>query len=122
MLRNANAIFPQAQAAFISLTTHTATGRAHSPHIREQISLIQFASRKARVSADHATEPSKLLDLQLETRFNELKKYKDEHGNCIVNTQTGGSLGRWVAKGRREYKRGKLSLERIEQLDSIGFA
>jgi len=75
-----------------------------------------------------------------------LIKYKDDHGDCNVNTETGGPLGEWVntqrqsyIKGtlspdtggplgksvnnrREEYKNGNLSKERIEQLESLGFS
>ena len=61
-----------------------------------------------------------------QTRFEELKKYKAEHGNTDV-PQKFGSLGIWVNKQRNGYthlKKGKssqLTQERITQLKSIGF-
>ncbi len=63
-------------------------------------------------------------------RYQELVKFKQENGHCIVPqlyTKVKG-LGKWVSKQREQYKNlvdGKYSFiteERIEQLDAIGFS
>lgn len=81
------------------------------------MSSIQSRSRKA--SGDLAATPERSkFDLRWVARFDELKKYKDEHGDCKVPENQGqfGPLGRWVTKQRRSYNKGKLSRGRIEQL------
>ena len=54
------------------------------------------------------------------TRFDELVDFKNDHGDCNV-PQGQGSLGMWVNRQREEVKAGRLSEERIELLESIGF-
>ena len=63
---------------------------------------------------------------QWETRFNELVQYKARHGDCNAPRgrkvpQSQGPLGRWVHKQRDGYKKSKLSQDRIDRLNGIGF-
>ena len=53
-------------------------------------------------------------------RLGELAKYKAEQGNTNV-PQSQGSLGNWVITQRTQYKKGKLSKERVQKLDDLGF-
>lgn len=60
------------------------------------------------------------------TRYNELKEYREEKGNCLVPFKYGinPKLGQWVATQRKEFKkedRGLLTEERIRMLDEIDF-
>ena len=55
-------------------------------------------------------------------RYEQLRDFKESHGDCNVNTVTGGQLGNWVRKQRQSYRDGRLSQERIERLESIGFS
>jgi hypothetical protein len=54
-----------------------------------------------------------------------LQAYKAEHGDCVVlqhfKTEDGFTLGRWCSHRRGNYKNGKLSQERIEALEALGF-
>ena len=54
-------------------------------------------------------------------RFEELKKFRDEHGHCRV-PQKSGKLGQWV-KHQRNTKsiRVARSEEKIAKLEAIGF-
>jgi len=52
--------------------------------------------------------------------LNQLIDYKEKNGNCNV-PQSQGPLGTWVSNKRQRYKKGKLSQEHINQLESIGF-
>ena len=64
-----------------------------------------------------------------EERKMQLKAYRDEHGNCNVpsNYSKNKKLSVWVKRQRRQYKffhAGKpsnMSLDRINQLESLGF-
>ena len=51
-------------------------------------------------------------------RLDELKGYVAEHGHCDV-PQGHGPLGTWVHNQRQ--RKGKLSNERVQQLDNLGF-
>ena len=55
-----------------------------------------------------------------ELRYEELTNYKAQNGDCNVPTKQ-GPLGRWVNNQRQSYKKGKLSQESIDLLESIGF-
>ena len=64
--------------------------------------------------------------VQWDARFQELKKYKETHGDCNVPNKH-KSLGTWVHTQRQYYrllKEGKyshMSDDRIQKLESIGF-
>ena len=53
-------------------------------------------------------------------RFDELVDFKNDNGDCNV-PRSQGSLGKWANTQRQSYKKGKLSQERIDLLESIGF-
>jgi hypothetical protein len=59
-------------------------------------------------------------DVAWEVRFDELRCYRDKHGNCNVS-QTSGQLGWWVGQQRALRTRGTLSSMRKARLDEIGF-
>ena len=48
------------------------------------------------------------------------KAFKEEHGHASP-PQSHPSLGNWCIHRRQEYKKSKLSKERIKLLESIGF-
>ena len=54
------------------------------------------------------------------TRFKELVQYKANHGDCNISTKQ-GQLGKWVGTQRTNYRKGKLSQDRIDRLNGIGF-
>ena len=62
-----------------------------------------------------------------EAMFDELKRYKEEHGDCNVRTGTGykehpqPKLAAWVAKQRKLQKEGRLRADRKARLDELGF-
>ena len=62
-----------------------------------------------------------LLEEAWQNKFNELKEFQLEQGHAspIVRDT---SLGKWVDWQRQIYKKGKLSPERIELLNSISFS
>lgn len=55
-----------------------------------------------------------------EERFRRLYAWKIEHGHCAVPIAQ-GELGTWVSKQRQLRKRGKLSKEKIDALNSLEF-
>ena len=64
-------------------------------------------------------------DSQWKDKFEEARKYKEEHGNLNVPqsyvTEKGTKLAAWISNQRWKRKQGLMSQARIEFLDSIGF-
>jgi hypothetical protein len=58
--------------------------------------------------------------------FEQLMTYRAAHGDCAVPRNfaaaDGTKLGSWVHRQRKAYKAGKLSPERVEPLEAVGFA
>ena len=65
------------------------------------------------------------FEQQWEEGFQELSTYHREHGNCSVAqrfvTKSGLKLGQWLSTQRHDYKESKLSDERKQRLDALGF-
>jgi len=64
-----------------------------------------------------------------ETRYEQLKQYKAEHGDCNVPMRKDDpQLGEWVGQQRKQYKLKKegkkapITDERIQKLDELDFA
>ena len=53
-----------------------------------------------------------------------LVEYKDIYGDCNVPGKypNNPQLSTWVGNQRKSKKKGKLSLDKIERLDSLGFS
>ena len=62
-----------------------------------------------------------ILDLQWESRFNDLLTYKAVHGNVNVPQGEPTGLGAWVSTQRATKKANEISDERIQRLEEIGF-
>ena len=85
--------------------------------------------RKGKLSQDRFKKLEKLgfvwnaLEAQWEERYQELVKYRIEHGNCNVPAKYSANpkLGGWVSKQRQDYQSGRLSKARITRLEKIGF-
>ena len=60
-----------------------------------------------------------------EEAFGELAAYKATHGHCNVPqlfiTENGMKLGQWVINQRANYSHSKLSADRIQRLENLGF-
>jgi len=65
------------------------------------------------------------LKLPWEERYNQLKVYAEEFGNCDVaqNFKRKGfdGIGNWVMQQRRAYRSGNMNAERILKLEQVGF-
>ena len=76
-------------------------------------------------SSGQPSEPkqNKTTQVSWEERLEKLKEYKAVHGNCRVpyKYKENLSLGSWVIRQRHKFKAGKLSDERISDLNTIGF-
>ena len=58
-----------------------------------------------------------------ESRYCELLEFKEEHGHCNVPDSWSENLrlARWVMTQRQMYRKGKLSHDRVQRLEAIGF-
>ena len=51
--------------------------------------------------------------------YRQAQAYYEEHGNLVINVSS-GSLGQWINDQRTNYKKQKLSEERVDALNAIG--
>ncbi len=56
-----------------------------------------------------------------EIRFDEFVAYKEEYGDCIVSFSKNPKLASWIKNQRAHFRQEKLSQERIDRLNAIGF-
>eukprot|EP00804_Cyclotella_cryptica_P021435 CCRYP_005787-RA/>CCRYP_005787-RA protein AED:0.02 eAED:0.02 QI:270/1/1/1/1/1/2/614/291 len=61
-----------------------------------------------------------------DSKYDALVEYKRQHQHCNVRRKTEGNeelsaLGKWVTDQRGYFKRGKLSDEKVQRLNDIGF-
>ena len=63
-----------------------------------------------------------VLDRQWESKYVKLKEYKEKNGDCNTFKKVDDKLlSAWIGNQRTGYKLGKLSEERINKLEEIGF-
>ncbi len=101
--------------------------------VKWQTDLGQWASTQRSAKSNGALSEDRIRRLdeigfewdsvgaQWENWFRELLAYKVEHGDTEVPARWGDGLGSWVANQKQRKKLGKLTEERIQQLDGIGF-
>jgi len=86
-------------------------------------------TKLVRSKSVRLTDRKKLQNKAWYDRFEDLKQYKEEHGDCMVPQKypQNPSLGTWVNKQRMEYKllldghKSSMTEERLQALASIGF-
>jgi hypothetical protein len=56
-------------------------------------------------------------------KYAELRKYYDANGDCHVPTklQDNRAFGRWISTQRSQYKKNKLSQDKVSKLNRLGF-
>jgi Helicase associated domain len=89
----------------------------------------RIQQKKGALSADRKIRLDEIgfiwdaLDSAWETKFAELKRYRDEHGDCNVPAvwRENPQLGSWVHTQRTVNKAGRLSTARKAHLDALGF-
>ncbi|GMI14727.1 hypothetical protein TrLO_g12523 [Triparma laevis f. longispina] len=89
------------------------------------------AYNKGKLSADRVAMLDEIgfvwdpLAAVWEENFQVLTNFKNVEGDCLVprrfKTVEGINIGSWVQSQRAEKKKGKLSADRVEKLDKIGF-
>ena len=60
------------------------------------------------------------IETEWQNNFSQLKEFKKEHGHTNPNAQD-NLFGHWCSRQRGFYKKGKLSKEKVDLLDSINF-
>jgi hypothetical protein len=53
-------------------------------------------------------------------KYEELKEFKEKNGNCNVPFSS-GMMGNWVIRQRKLFKQGRLTEDRINKLNELGF-
>ncbi|MDA7896086.1 Helicase associated domain protein [bacterium] len=56
-----------------------------------------------------------------ETQFRKLKEFQTQYGHCRVPPSWDEGLNRWILTNRQSKKKGKLSTERLNRLEQLGF-
>lgn len=81
------------------------------------VGFVWSSSRRSAVGEDGINEAWR-------ARFEELRTYKDSHGDCNVPARWPGNpqLGAWVSMQREMKKREALQSRRVELLEGLGFA
>ena len=88
----------------------------------ELLNSIDFIWNAKKTTRRAAARDWSVVRSKWEAKFDELKQYKEMHGHCRnLTTTEGGKLGQWVQNQRRTRKKGKLSPDKIDRLDSIDF-
>ena len=97
-----------------------------SGHV-SRLSALATTTNGAADAAKPPRKPSKpkankTTRIPWDERLQQLEEYKAIHGNCRVpqKYKENPSLGHWVNTQRKRFKSGKLSDERIAQLEAIG--
>ncbi|CAE8612298.1 unnamed protein product [Polarella glacialis] len=98
------------------------SNRTEDPALaQEQAATLLSTSVYPRALSSHFFSAGARLELGLA----QLIRYKEEHGHCKVlrmhKTSSGFALGTWVSAQRFACRIAKLTFQRIEQLDSLGF-
>jgi hypothetical protein len=109
--------------------THFKTGDGFA--LGRWVSGRRTAYREGRLSEERINELNELgfiwdsLQDAFELGLVRLQKYKDVHGNCRVplkfRTEEGLPLGKWVSSRRQDRIKGRLSRDRIAELNELGF-
>lgn len=96
-------------------TDRAARLRATNARLSEDRRLLEAENRELRRKLKEAEEANSWED-----NFEQLTDYVVQHGDANVPV-LGTKLGQWVSKQRDQYKQTKLSKERIDKLEGIGF-
>ena len=121
--------------AYIAEHGTTLVPRSHTTEAAFKLGIWTHCQRKARCKGKLSQERTDRLEKigfvwEVNSRawddaFQELQAYKAEHGTTLVpqnhTTEAGFKLGLWIAEQRRAKREGKLSQERIDRLEKLGF-
>ena len=120
------------EASFSALVEYKAEhGDTNVPQVRKGLGDWVILQRQNRRLGQLSEEKNRRLDelgfewdplgSQWETRFSELGAYKAEYSDINVPQKWPSGLGRWIDTQRQRRKKGRLSEDKIQRLDEIGF-
>ncbi|MDY4960476.1 MAG: Helicase associated domain protein, partial [Chlamydia suis] len=100
-----------------------------SPQLSVWVSTQRYAFKEGKLSEDRIARLEELgfvwdvFEEEWEKNFLELKRFQEEHGHCKVpeGYPQNPQLASWVSKQRQDFKKGKLSEDRIARLEELGF-
>ncbi|WP_080121412.1 DEAD/DEAH box helicase [Chlamydia suis] len=100
-----------------------------SPQLSVWVSTQRKDFKKGKLSEDKIARLEELgfvwdvFEESWEENFLELQRFREEHGHCKVSTRYPQNpfLGIWVSNQRRDFKDGKISEDKIERLEELGF-
>ncbi|WP_257616910.1 helicase associated domain-containing protein, partial [Chlamydia suis] len=104
-------------------------GYPENPDLGSWVSVQRKTFKSSELSEDRIARLEEIgfvwdvLEEEWEKNFLELKRFQEEHGHCKVPQRYPENLdlGSWVSTQRYAFKKGKLSEDRIERLEEIGF-
>ena len=103
---------------------------AENPMLAQWVTSRRQACRKHQLSKERVSLLEELgfvwdpYELAWERKFEALMAFHAVHHHCNVPVKWADdpSLGQWVVNQRQAYKKHKLSIERINRLEGLGFA
>ena len=101
-----------------------------NPKLGRWVSHQRVFRNKGQMSSERVRKLKKigfifhLPDAVWKQRYNELNQFKKCHGHCRVpdNWPDNPDLGSWVRTQRIDYTQGRMTEERAEKLNRLGFA
>ncbi|WP_231911662.1 DEAD/DEAH box helicase [Chlamydia suis] len=104
-------------------------GYPQNPQLASWVSNQRQYFRKGKLAKDRIARLEEIgfvwrvLEEEWEENFLELKCFREEHGHCKVPYKYPKSpqLSVWVSHQRKDFKKGKLSEDRIVRLEELGF-
>ncbi|MEU9761734.1 Helicase associated domain protein [Streptomyces sp. NPDC047987] len=112
------------EALGIALDNHRYKDSSYNPQLPGKITFVLPPG----TSQDFLTRMKLLLVRQTTSPwwegYGEAERYYEKHGHLLVpaghRTDTGFRLGHWIAQRRYEHRRGRLSPDRVQKLQTIG--
>ena len=94
--------------------------RKRSTQERKSKSASTTTTKKKKTKTTKALVIKTVYDKKWLEKYEELKVFQQEHGNCNVPKRQ-GQLGNWVQWQRQTFRMGQMRADRQDLLDEIGF-
>jgi superfamily II DNA or RNA helicase/DNA-binding SARP family transcriptional activator len=104
-------------------------GYKHDPQLATWVTDQREKCKRGKLSSERISRLEILgiewdpISADWEHNFEKLGAFKSEHGHCRVSSRfkKDPRLGKWASTQREQYKKGKLSIDRISRLEALGF-
>ena len=105
------------------------SGSCDNPRLASWVGAVRYSYKNGKLTQDKIQQLEKLgfiwnsYDARWNQRVTELLEFKKKHGyyNVSAKFNDNKTLANWVGIVRQSYKRGILSLDKIQQLEKLGF-